>query len=236
MPLTIDQLRGGIRYWRDERPSWDRDFHNAFYRDTLPTVRPNSGTFDEEWWNRMWKLLQDWSATRRGGGRKLMTQRALDRLGRLGETWVTEVVPRLGGDIESVEWREIAAFPAVVAEIKQVKSPVFTSKFCHLLAPRVFPVVDNEAMGNPYSTYEEYFFAAKLEWRDTPAITRDDLVAQLTSEIGTTPFSGFPMKCKLIELCLIGRRQARRKTKNSRLGSNFSASSGPPAVRISGCR
>jgi hypothetical protein len=211
MPLTIDTLRRGIWYWREKRPNWNQDFHNAFYRDTLPSVLPNGGTFDEEWWNRMWKLLQDWSATRRGGGRKLMTQRALDRFACLGDAWIAAIVPRLGGDIESVEWREIAAFPFVVAQIKKVRSPVFTSKFCHFLAPRIFPVVDNAAMGNPYSTYEEYFEAAKIEWRDTPEDTRDELAVLLRSEIGATLFSDFPMKCKLIELCLIGRSNAQRR-------------------------
>jgi len=26
----VEQLREGIRYWHEERPGWDQDFHNAF--------------------------------------------------------------------------------------------------------------------------------------------------------------------------------------------------------------
>ncbi len=209
MPLTVEQLRRGIAYWHEERPGWDQDFHNAFYRDVVPTVRP-ANAFTQDWWNnKMWPILQEWSATRRGGGRRLMTQRAVDRLELLSETWVTAVSPLLDSDIEQVDWSQIAAFPILVGQIKPVKSPVFTSKFCHFLVPRIFPVVDNKAIGNPFQTYEEYFKTAKSEWAATPAETQTQLVGLLSSEIGESLFGGFPMKCKLVELCLIGRYQSR---------------------------
>jgi hypothetical protein len=105
-----------------------------------------------------------------------------------------------------LEWHQIAAFPTLVAEIKDVTSPVFTSKFCHFLAPRIFPVTDNKLMGLPFPTYEAYFTAGRAEWLGTDRATQDDLIKLLTHEVGEPLFGDFPMKCKLIELCMIGRR------------------------------
>jgi hypothetical protein len=51
--------------------------------------------------------------------------------------------PFLDQDITAVSWDDVKAFPDEVARIKQVRSPVFTSKFCHFLLPRVYPVIDN---------------------------------------------------------------------------------------------
>lgn len=117
------------------------------------------------------------------------------------------IAPNLQQDIGTLEWGQIAVFPLLVTKVKPLKypSPVFTSKFCHFLAPRIFPIVDNKAMGNPFATYEAYFTTARLEWLSTDSATRTELVALLTQEIGAPVFSDFPMKCKLIELCLIGR-------------------------------
>ena len=67
-------------------------------------------------------------------------------------------------------------------------------------------MIDNAAMGNPFKTYGEYFTTARAEWCDTDANVQTQLAGLLTQEIGSTLFSGFPLKCKLIELCLIGKK------------------------------
>ena len=88
-------------------------------------------------------------------------------------------------------------------------SPVFTSKFCHFLLPRVFPVVDGEGLGNKWSTYEAYFRFAQAEWSGTDAATRNELSGTLTDLIqatGAEVFSGFPMGNKIVELRLMGRQ------------------------------
>lgn len=90
---------------------------------------------------------------------------------------------------------------------------MFTSKLCHFLVPCIFPVVDNEAMGNPFSTYREYFLAGQTEWIATDARTQDRLIKILKDAVGEgrtskahddSLFDRFPIKCKLIELCTIG--------------------------------
>jgi hypothetical protein len=117
------------------------------------------------------------------------------------------VAPYLGGDIAVVVWADVEPFANLVAEIKPLSSPspVFTSKFCHFLAPRLFPVVDNEAMHNRFRTYEECFATYQAEWLGTNAAMQGQLEEVLTREIGAPLCDGYPLKCKLIELCLTGR-------------------------------
>lgn len=87
-------------------------------------------------------------------------------------------------------------------------SPVFASKFCHFLAPRVFLLVDNEAMGGKYLTYETCWGAYKREWITTTARgLREELVARLADLIGPSPATDFPFENKVVELCLIGRHR-----------------------------
>jgi hypothetical protein len=148
-------------------------------------------------------VLRAWRATRPRGS-AFLTPRAQARFQGLREVWAASLAPHLQKDIAELEWHQIAAFPRLVAEIKNVASPVFTSKFCHFLAPRIFPVVDNAAMGNPFKTYEDYFTIARAQWCDTDAAVQAQLAGLLTQEIGNTLFSEFPLKCKLIELCMIG--------------------------------
>jgi hypothetical protein len=170
MSLTINQLRNGIKYWRGST-DWPSDFHNRYYEhDLAPKVAAvrTSGIFNQQWWSRFLPVLQDWQAVR-PRSHAFLTSRARARFEALGATWAIAIGPHLADDIGGLKWDQIAAFPLLVAQIKDVESPVFTAKFCHCLAPRIFPVVDNRAVGNP-----------------------------LTNEVGAPLFGGFPMKCKLI--------------------------------------
>ena len=203
MPLNPDYIDVGIAFWG--KRGWAADFHNSFYVGEVPKLRPIDGRFDSDWWDRIWPALRAWSATRRGGSRAQMTQRAEQEFPDLERLWREEVSAHLGDDIVTVPWDEVAEFTAHVSCIKGVWSPVFTSKLCHFLIPQVFPVVDNWAMGNPYSTYGEYYQAAQAMWRETDADTRVLLVAKLRSLIGPEMDPSFPMVCKLVELHLIGK-------------------------------
>jgi hypothetical protein len=63
-------------------------------------------------------------------------------------------------DITGVTWAQASGYADLVGEIKPMKglpSPVFTSKFCHFLLPKVFPVVDSEGSGNRWPRYQQYF-------------------------------------------------------------------------------
>jgi hypothetical protein len=116
--------------------------------------------------------------------------------------------PYLERDITSVAWEEVMAFPNEVGKIKPTKfpSPVFTSKFCHFQLPKVFPVVDNEAVGGSWPNYQNYFKYVQYEWNTTDPSTRTRLLTALTEATGSQQlYSGFPVANKIVELRLIGR-------------------------------
>ncbi len=93
--------------------------------------------------------------------------------------------------------------------MKTVPSPVFTSKFCHFLLPKVFPVVDNEGSGNRWPRYEQYFTHVQAVWAGTPEDTRVELETAMAAAVtkGGAPVNPeFPMVNKIVELRLIGRQ------------------------------
>jgi hypothetical protein len=158
------------------------------------------------WWTCFLSELTKWKATRgRGKTKEYLTQRASARFEALGRAWSTACAPYADSDISTVRWDQVAALPATAAEIKDVRSPVFTSKFCHFLLPQVYPVVDNRAMGNRFPTYRAYFESVQGEWSSTPEETRALLVAELDGLIGSDKILRYPATNKLVELCLIGR-------------------------------
>lgn len=165
------------------------------------------GNFDDSWWAGFLPELHCWRATRSRSG-DFLTARARVRFAGMSQAWAAVVEPNLGSDIEGLQWADVSAFPAIVAEIKDVDSPVFAFKFCHFVAPRVFPLVDNAAMGNEYFTYADCFRAYKREWMTTTAKgVREELVVRLADLVGPAPAPDYPFKNKPVELCLIGRHQ-----------------------------
>lgn len=203
MALTATQLDAGISHWRTTR--WPQDFHNEFYH-RMQSGNPK-GIFNEHWWQTFVLELSKWKALR-PRSQEFVSRRAADRFEKLTQVWaevMTEAVLR--SDISEVEWSQVCSFPDLVEEIKGVDSPVFTSKFCHFLAPQIFPVIDNAAMGNPFYTYEHYYTTGKSEWAETPAATQLQLVSELTRQMAETPIKAYPFKCKIIEICLIGRHR-----------------------------
>jgi len=204
VPLTATELEQGLAYWRTT--AWPRDFHNGFYR-TMAETNPH-GAFDDAWWAGFLPVLRAWIATRPKSS-AFLTPRAQERFSALSSTWALCVEPHLGEDIANVEWRDVAPFPALVAEIKDVASPVFASKFCQFLAPPIFPIVDNAAMGNPHATYEAGFNVYRREWLSTDEAVREALVARLAGLIEEPLAGAFPMTNKVVELCLIGRYQSK---------------------------
>ena len=202
MPFNLHELQNGVAYWHNT--NWPEDFHNAFYQDMID-INPQ-GNFDQAWWEQFLPVLGRWRATR-PCSHAYFIRRAQNRFQRLSEAWADVIVQHLAEDIENVEWDHISVFPGIVSEIKNVASPVFSSKFCHFLAPAIFPVIDNAAMGNPFPTYQQYYSEGRREWCETDNDIRDALMDLITNEIGPTVAPDYPTKCKVIELCFIGRNQ-----------------------------
>jgi hypothetical protein len=209
---AMQELADGVAFWRTRR-SWPSDFHNADYA-RWSEENPH-GEFTMAWWGPFLKTLQAWIATRPISGR-VLTERFIAAIPALAGAWQSSCEPFLDRDIASISWEEVQAFPDVVATIKPTlaPSPVFTSKFCHFLLPRVFPVVDNEALGGSWPSYETYFRFVQDEWSATQEATRAELEAALKTLIesaGRPAFPGFPMVNKIVELRLMGRRHPGRR-------------------------
>src|SRR5436309_142330 len=155
MTGAMQEFADGVAFWRT-KPPWPADFHNSDY-ERWASENPN-GTFTLSWWGPFLRTLHAWRATRPFGSAEL-TARFRERADALGEAWREACIPVLDSDISAVSWERISAFATEVGKIKPTKSPspVFTSKFCHFLLPKVFPVVDDEGLGNRWPTYEGYF-------------------------------------------------------------------------------
>jgi hypothetical protein len=206
---AMRELAASIAFWR--KTTWPPDFHNADYERWLQ--QNPDGKFTLDWWQtQQLPRLRWWIATRPVSG-EILTARFMTSATALNVAWQQACSRHTQEDITTVTWEEVRAFSDEVGNIKPMKygpSPVFTSKFCHFLLPRVFPVVDTLGLGGGWRTYEAYFKYVQDEWARTDSETQAALVAELTKHIvaakGEPVSPGFPMVNKIVELRLIGRR------------------------------
>jgi hypothetical protein len=201
---ALQELEDGLAFRRDR--GWASDVGNADY-EKWARQNPN-GNFTLKWWQQyQLPRLSAWRAIRPYGAADL-TPRFLQSAKALSAAWQVACAPYLDRDITSVTWQDIKAFPDEVGKIKptHAPSPVFTSKFCHFLLPRVFPVVDREAVGGGWRTYRAYFEYVQYVWNTTDGSTQADLVAALTEATRSKQlYSGYPVVNRIVELRLIGR-------------------------------
>jgi len=173
-----------------------------------------SPDFSDEWWSRFLRRLRAWGALRPATYAEL-TKRFIERRDALGSAWAEDCVPYRSLDITGVTWAQVGPFADLAGEIKPMNglpSPVFTSKFCHLLLPKVFPISDNRP-GSKWPRYAEYFAFAQWLWTSTPESTQTELVAIMTEAVessGAKLNPEFPMIDKIVELRMICRRHPER--------------------------
>lgn len=144
----------------------------------------------------------------------MVKERLNERRDKLRQVWETDCAPISELDITEVTWDQVCGFTNLVGEIKPMKhspSTVFTSKFCHFLLPKVFPVVDNEGCGKQWSSYEQYFNKVKCLWESTSQDTRTALIAAMTEAVEDDKrpklSPQYPIVNKIVELRLIGLHQ-----------------------------
>jgi len=206
--MALREFRAGIEFWNTRR-GWPRDLHCAEYREWA-NDNPD-GDFSDEWWTSFLHRLGTWRATRPVAYAEL-TRRFESQRASLTSQWERACRPYSDADITEVAWEQVRGFADAVSKIKPMAgnpSPVFTSKFCHFLLPRVFPVVDNLASGGHWGRYEDYFMQVQDEWAETPEAVRDTLRSELATavECGSGALhEQFPVVNKIVELRLIGRR------------------------------
>lgn len=202
MALTSAEFDAGLDFWQNST-RWPRDLHNGFYRqleaEQLPGDFSTLATGPFVGWLLAWKAVRPLS-------RAEIASRLAARAGELSAAWQA-CDAGSDEDIVDVAWSEVAAFTAVVASIKGARTPVFTSKFCHFIAPKTFPVIDTKTMGQPYSRYGDYFRAVQEEWAATDDAVRGDLEVRLREQVAAPLVQSFPVTNKIAEVCLIGRHR-----------------------------
>jgi hypothetical protein len=202
MPLEIQEWESGINYWNST--NWPQDLHADFYSNISITNARN--VFTDDWWVGFLNELSSWRAIR-PKSKEYISDRAKEQFNILSSIWKCNIEPLKNKDIMTITWQEISDFTELVHNIKDVQSPVFTSKFCHFLEPKIFPIVDNAAMGLPFKNYRDCFMAYQDEWRTTNEQIKSDLKQRLENKIGKPILQNYPIKNKIIEICLIGRKQ-----------------------------
>lgn len=204
--MSVNQvdLAAGMRYWATT--GWPADYHNADY-NVLAAQNP-LGNFTNQWWVATLRRLNQWKATRPVAGATI-TALFNQHRAALQNAWAASCVPVLNSDISAVSWQQIQSFAVLASQLKpNAPMPVFTSKFCHFLLPKVFPVVDGKAMGIYWPQYKAHYMLMQLEWNTTAPADQALLRQQMTTAIQSTgqqvsPY--FPMETKIAELALIGR-------------------------------
>jgi hypothetical protein len=199
MPFNLQELQAGINYWHNT--NWPQDFHNQFYIDIA--AHNQIGLFTPHWWPEIFQRLRSWRATRPKSF-EYINERTLERLGELHELW--EEVNGLPDNITAMEIIvAVINFVNVIHTIKNVNSPVFTSKFSHFVSPKRFPVIDRRAMGLPLDSYVDYLHFVRQEWNNTGNEVGNQLINFFANELGHNVFEGYPFHTKIAEICLIGR-------------------------------
>jgi hypothetical protein len=204
-PDPIKELQAGIAFWRAKR--WPDDFDSAEYKEWAAETKD----FSDAWWNPFLRHLHSSRALRPATYAEV-TERFDERRAALRAAWGTDCAPYSDLDIIGVTWAQVGGFCDLVGELKPMKSlasPVFTSKFCHFMLPKVFPIVDTEGAGNKWPRYQLYFEYVQSLWATTPEDTRTDLIGIMTKILkgaGAKLDSDFPMVNKIVELQLIGRQ------------------------------
>jgi hypothetical protein len=216
----LESLRRGIEVWREKSVTdeWPSDFHNAMYR--MNDLRLAVAPFSPSWWDEsIMTRVVAWRAYRPVSAPQIR-QWALPLLEELEGLYYSEIEPLLNVPFEDLEWGQLERFTELVAKAKRdvhgnvQGSPVFRSKVCHWIAPRLFPVAD-QAMLGVRTSYEVFWRDVQSEWRRIELSKRAELRSELQRFIqlgeSTDIWDVYPFEVKIIELVRMGERRQQRR-------------------------
>jgi hypothetical protein len=198
--VNLDNLRAGIRWW--ERNDWEEDFLNGFYYKIYDLRSPG---VTQEWWTAIVNLLMEWKA-HLFKTKAEITERGAKRLTVIAACHAKLVTTAtVEPNIANLSWEDVVPLFAVASEIKTVASPVFPSKMCHFLFPKLFMPVDNKATGVP-DDYASYWQRMKDEWSRFD--DKDEAIKILKEAIKShkSLHPLYPFETKVIEICQIGHK------------------------------
>jgi len=202
--LTAANLKAGIKVLKVSKPAWGNDFHDTLYIE-LKELKANG--LDEQWWQKIVYKLWDWKAIR-PLSRATILHEGLKSLPQLRAEYnaILKVTDKREPRLETVSWDILSGLYTVASSIKKTKypSPVFGSKLCHFILPKVFPVIDREMVGVS-GEYREYWINCKEQWMT--CTVKQELIMQLQRAMKVQATSDYPWASKIVELCKIGAKR-----------------------------
>ena len=204
MIITLDNLRAGIDWFRNR---WGNDLLNGEYHDIYNAL---SGGITDQWWRTTVARLWAWKAIR--SPIHPNTKAAIMAAGQQRLPEIAEYFSRFGTSttfnqpsIADLAWEDAQEIFAVAYSIKPGSSvipgsPVFASKFCHFVFPKVFTVMDDTATG--IFEYEFYWRGMKDEWSRFPE--KEEAIDILQRTVGELLHPCYPVETKIMELSRIG--------------------------------
>jgi len=206
MILNLENLTAGIYWWKHVQGSWGADIGNSEYG---PIYNARAAGVTSSWWATTVDRLWDWKAIRSStppNSKLLIRERGEPKLADIAQHYAAICILASGEPtIEEVCWQHIAPMFEIGFAIKygerRSASPVFASKMCHFIFPRVFPVVDNKATG--YFDYEFYWRGMKDAWGQFADRGRARKILEIAIEAERV-HELYPWETRIIELCHIG--------------------------------
>jgi hypothetical protein len=208
MIVSLDNLENGIQWWQTYVDKWGLDFANAEYYD-IYKLRADGIT--QKWWSATVDHLWDWKAIRAPkppNTKQEILDRGIKRFDAIGGLFSRlRSISSSEPSIADVTWEEIGPLFDLCFQIKpggsRYGSPVFASKMCHFIFPKVFPVIDNLATG--IFEYEFYWRGMKDEWfRFQEKSEALGMLKAAMKTNGKEVHDRFPFQTKIIELSHIG--------------------------------
>jgi hypothetical protein len=204
MILCLQNLEAGVDWWKGS--GWGADLVNSEY---IPIFDAKCNGITAEWWDATVNRLWTWKAIRSRNPPNTVDairRRGMDRLSEIAVQFdKIQLLVRSEPYIADLDWEDISELFGICFEIKCCNrtfgSPVFASKMCHFLFPRVFPVVDNFATGT--FEYEFYWRGMRDEWNRFH--DKEQALELLRSSIEADRIHPlYPFETKIIELSHIG--------------------------------
>lgn len=200
MIITIDNIKTGLKWWREG--NWPQDIHNSDYYE-IYGIRAAGPT--EKWWTSTVERLGQWHAYRSRKPPNTKVEIHSRGLGCLNELQVqyAQIIASTGTEpsIVNLPWESVSAVFKTASNIKPY-SPVFASKMCHFLFPKLFIIMDN--LATSVFDYEFYWRGMKDEWNrfKEKSKARSLLEKAINSDKPMHPL--YPFETRIIEFSHIG--------------------------------
>ena len=200
MIISLNNLRKGLN-WRINNWAEDVDIRNTQYNDIY---KDRSNGVTDNWWNVTVKRLGKWRANRPYSNSQIRKkgEKQLERIKKQYKRLISAKEPC----ITNLQWLDIDQLFSIAFAIKPTKSrtPVFASKMCHFLFPKLFIVMDRTATG--VENYELYWRGLKDAWNafNEKEQAQKILINAIQHRRNLPIHPEYPVETTIMEICAIG--------------------------------